>query len=406
MSVLNIRSGRAVASILALLVIMASLSATMQPALNASDEYWAKYEFHGYNKDKSRYFIAYVYVDLSDPTWPSEEVTDIKIVSGRFDDAELAGIKTAVSVLISNLIDIVADPEELPPNGVIQTKKYNITVYEVYDTHTYLLKYAKVGSEEESKYMYEIKLIDTNVKPGWLGTTATSTSEPQPPTQTTSSSSESTLGVKTGQYVTYHLEFNLVNKKSGDVLKGSGDVRITLEAGEDYINIQNAKVSNIKVEELPKGATEDDFKTFVENFIGYYIPVWIDPKELPPDGIKSTTIGKLNATIAYDVKTGLLKNVYLSGENEEASGEAKIALIDTNVPQLKGAINEEPAGAVGSGGGGFGGLLTAAIGAVIAAAIAVVFMLLVKKRRARTATHGAYGPAYPPPPGTPPPPPG
>lgn len=401
MSVPKIHSGKAIASIFTLLVIAAFLSATVQPALNASDKYWAKYEFHGYTKDKSKHFVAYVYVDLSDPRWPDEKITDVKIVKGHFDDTELAGIDTAVSMLIDYLIDIVADPENLPSNGVIQTKKYNTTVYEVYDTQTYLLKYARLGSEEEGNYIYEMKLIDTNVKPGWLGTTTTS--EAQPPVQATSSSSESTLGVKTGQYVAYHLEFNLVNKKTGEKLKGSGDVKITLEVEEGYVGVQNAQTSNLNIEGLPKDATEGDFKTLVENFVGYYIPVWKDPKELPDDGVVEKDVGKLKATLAYDVKTGLLKNAYVAGENEEATGEVKITLIDTDVPSLKSAVGEEPAGA--AGGGGFGGILTAAIGAVIAAAIAVVFTL-IKKRRAKTATYGAYGPTYPPPPGTPPPPPG
>ncbi len=401
MSVPKIHSGKAIASIFTLLVIAAFLSATVQPALNASDKYWAKYEFHGYTKDKSKHFVAYVYVDLSDPRWPDEKITDVKIVKGHFDDTELAGIDTAVSMLIDYLINIVADPEDLPSNGVIQTKKYNTTVYEVYDTQTYLLKYARLGSEEEGNYIYEMKLVDTNVKPGWLGTTTTS--EAQLPAQVTSSSSGGALGVKTGQYVTYHLEFNVIDKDTGEAIKGSGDVKFTLKVVEGYVGAQDVRASNVKVGELPKDATEEEFKSFLEDFIGDYVSLWINPKELPADGVREEDIGKFKATITYDVKTGLLKNAYLTPKSEDVGGDVKITLIDTDVPSLKSAVSEEPAGA--TGGGGFGGILTAAIGAVIAATIAVVFTL-IKKRRAKTATYGAYGPTYPPPPGTPPPPPG
>ena len=406
MSVPKIHSGKAVASILALLVIMAFLSAAAQPSLNASDKYWAKYEFHVYSKDGSKHLVAYVYVDLSDPQFPDEKVTGVKVVSGKFDETELAGADAAISMLIDYFIDIVADPESLPPDGVVQLKKYNTTVYEVYDTQTYLLKYAKLGGEnEKGDYIYEMKLVDTNVKPGWLGATeTTTTSATQSPVQVTSSSSGGTLSVKTGQYVTYHLEFDVIDKDSGDVIKGSGDVKITLKVSDGYVSAQDVKVSNLKVDKLPKDATIDQFESLMEKFIGYYISLWVDPKKLPADGMKEEDVGKFKAAISYDVKTGLLKNAYLTPKSEDVGGSVKITLIDTDVASLKGAAGEEPAGATG-GGGGFGGILMAVIGAVVAAAITMVFVLL-KKRKARTATYGAYGPAYPPPPGNPPPPPG
>ncbi len=405
MSGSKIRSRSTLQALLALtlLVTVIAASATL-PSTAAGGKYWAKYEFHGYNRDKSDYIIFYVYVDLSDPHFPDVNITGYKIVAGDYesDPTMLPGAKSGAELVMGNLIDFVADPENLPPDGVVKREVYNVTVYEVYDTNTYLLKYAKIGSEETTKYIYEIKLVDTNVEPGWLGgnqATSAAASTTQTAAQTTATQTQSrTL------YFTYNLKFDLRDPKSGDTLRASGDVKITVSYDGNHAEDLGSEVLSTHIDSLPSSVTADEFRKFLEGFIGNYIPMWIPPDQLPSDGVYKSTSGNMLVSAIYDTNSGFLKQaVMLPSKESGVEGEGVIIeLTDTNYEPLKG---EAQAASPGGAGGGFGGILTAVIGAVIVAAIVTVFIMIKKKRGAKP-SYGAYGPAYPPPPQTPPPPPG
>ncbi len=348
-----------------------------------------------------------------DPTWDYEtEVKDVNVIAeGEDYGIDPASIADTMLSFMEWILSYVADPSTLGPDGsytnTIGSDEGDILIQATYDTQTLLLKHAVIKSADsgsnEGSYI-EYQLIDTNIRPSWISTGTSNTEDiwqqetgdntwVNSQTNTQYSSDQQTC-IKDGDWAKYRITIDARDPETGEYAKASGVVTIKFEV---YGGSPDYSVDDIKVESLDTNTdvTESDVEDTLSGLM-YELSPYMEPSELPENGVIEEPWYSGQARVEYDVQAGLLKTAEISMTGG-IEGTIFISLIDTSVEGVS------PAGGIGLGFGLNPMLLAGVAGIVIV--VVVVVVILMKKKRSKQAQVGYVAPGYVPPRAPPPPPP-
>lgn len=189
--------------------------------------------------------------------------------------------------------------------------------------------------------------------------------------------------VEPGQYyLTYHVAVDTAEPR----LRMEGDVKIYVVVKEPGIAyLVNAAYSNVEVHEAAEEISEEQAGALLITLITDFIEVWLNPPEIPENGVVTSTSGAFRIRATYDKPTGFLTHAEYS--MKPGSNDVVVNLVNTNVPGL-----------TPTGGGGLGLLpLLAGIGIAVAAVAVVVFIIRSKKLGRPRSTYAPLPPPPPPP---------
>jgi hypothetical protein len=205
--------------------------------------------------------------------------------------------------------------------------------------------------------------------------------------------------IKDGDWADYRITFEVTKISTNEYTKGTITFRITYTVSDEYVDYS---LTTYNIESYDSNVQDIDPQSVAMGVIQAlidYIPLYVEPSQLPEDGIISSEDEILNVRAEYDIGTGILKLATFEFPSGDMTGTMRLELTGTSVAGVAPA-------AVGGLGGFSGGLIIMMIAlAIVVVIILVIGIILLKRRKQRQVPYyGAPAPTTIPPP--PPPPPG